>query len=79
LSASGVTGALEDSAAAADAIVRLLDLPDQREARDLRSAYAARANATLGRYLAERCAVYGREQRWTKNGFWQRRTATMIQ
>lgn len=79
LSAAGVTGALEDSAAAADAIVRLLDLPGQGEARDLRSAYAARANATLGRYLAERRTVYGREQRWTKNGFWQRRATTMIQ
>jgi flavin-dependent dehydrogenase len=79
LSASGVTGALEDAIAAADTIVRQLSQSDNGEARDLRSAYAARANATLRRYLVERCATYGRENRWRKNSFWQRRATVMIQ
>ena len=79
LSASGITGALEDAIAAADTIGRLLGLAVEGEARDLRSAYAARANATLRRYLVERCAIYGRENRWRKSSFWQRRAAVMIQ
>ncbi len=79
LSAAGVTGALEDAIAAADAIVRLLGLPGRGEARDLRSAYAARANATLERYLVERSAIYGREKRWRKSSFWQRRATVAIQ
>jgi flavin-dependent dehydrogenase len=79
LSASGITGALEDAIAAAETIVRLLGVTDNGEARDLRSAYAARANATLRRYLVERCAIYGRENRWRKNSFWQRRATVMIQ
>jgi flavin-dependent dehydrogenase len=73
LSAAGITGALEDAIAAADTIVRLLVLPGRGEARDVRSAYAARANATLSRYLVERGAIYGREKRWIKSSFWQRR------
>jgi flavin-dependent dehydrogenase len=79
LSAAGVVGALEDAIAATDAIARLLGLPDPGEARDLRSNYAARANATLNRCLAERCAIYSLERRWTKSRFWQRRAATTIQ
>jgi len=79
LSAAGVTGALEDAIAAADAIVRLLGLPGRGEARDLRSAYAARANATLRRYLVERSAIYGREERWRTSSFWQRRATVAIQ
>jgi flavin-dependent dehydrogenase len=73
LTAAGVTGALEDAIAAADAIVRLLGLPGRGEGRDLRSTYASRANATLKRYLIERRAIYGHEERWKTNSFWQRR------
>lgn len=79
LSASGVTGALEDAIGAADTIVRLLGLPGNGEARDIRAAYATRANATLRRFLVERRAIYGRENRWRKNSFWQRRAAATIQ
>lgn len=79
LSASGVTGALEDAIAAAETIVRLLGQPCNGEARDIRSAYATRANATLGRYLVERRAIYSRENRWTKYSFWQRRAAVTLQ
>lgn len=75
LSAAGITGALEDAIAAADTIIRLLGLPGRGEARDLRSAYTARANGTLERYLVERSAIYGREKRWSKSSFWQRRAA----
>ncbi len=78
LSASGVTGALEDAIVAAETLARLLDLPDRGEARDLRSSYAARANATLRRFLLERSAIYGAERRWSKSGFWQRRAVAMI-
>lgn len=77
LSASGVTGALEDAVVAADTLVRLLDIPDRGEARDLRFSYAARANATLKRFLLERRAIYGAERRWSKSSFWQRRAVAM--
>lgn len=77
LSASGVTGALEDAFVAAETLVRLLDLPDRGEARDLRSSYAARANATLRRFLLERRTIYGAERRWPKNSFWRRRDVAM--
>jgi flavin-dependent dehydrogenase len=77
LSASGITGALEDAIAAAETIVRLLDLPNNGEARDLRSAYGARANATLRQYLVERCAIYACEKRWRQSNFWKRRTAAI--
>lgn len=73
LSASGVTGALEDAIEAADTIVALLAEPDKERSRERRSAYAARANAMLCRYLAERAAIYGRERRWSASPFWQRR------
>jgi flavin-dependent dehydrogenase len=75
LSASGITGALEDAMAAADTIVQLLGEPSAGAASDLRAAYATRANATLRRYLVESRAVYGRERRWAKGSFWQRRSA----
>lgn len=77
LSASGVTGALEDAIVAADTLVRLLGIPDLGKARDLRSSYAARANATLRRFLLERRAIYSAEGRWSKNRFWQRRAVAM--
>lgn len=79
LSAAGITGALEDAIAAADTIIRLLHEPGSSRARDLRAAYAARADATLRRYLGERRAIYGREGRWNESRFWRRRTAGMIQ
>lgn len=79
LSAAGITGALEDAIAAADTIVRLLGLPGLGEARDIRSAYAARANTTLSQYLGERSAIYDREKRWSESRFWQRRAAAVIQ
>jgi len=74
LSAAGITGALEDAVAAADAIVRLLGLPGRGEARDVRCAYAARADATLKRFSAQHNAIYGRERRWRESTFWRRRT-----
>ncbi len=77
LSASGVTGALEDAIVAAETLVRLLGIPDRGEARDLRSSYAARANATLRRFLLERRAIYGAERRWSKQSFWRRRAVAM--
>lgn len=77
LSASGVTGALEDAFVAAETLVRLLGIPDGGEARDLRSSYAARANATLRRFLLERRAIYGAERRWPKQSFWRRRAVAM--
>jgi flavin-dependent dehydrogenase len=75
LSAAGITGALEDAIAAADTIVQSLDEPGHDAARALRGAYAARAEATLRRYMAERRAIYGRERRWPESRFWQRRSA----
>jgi flavin-dependent dehydrogenase len=73
LSAAGISGALEDAIAAADTIVQLLKEPSQGTARALRRAYAARADASLRRYMVERRAIYGRERRWPESRFWQRR------
>jgi flavin-dependent dehydrogenase len=77
LSASGVTGAIEDAIVAADTLVQLLSIPDRSEARELRCSYAMRANATLRRFLLERRAIYGAERRWSKSIFWQRRAVAM--
>lgn len=73
LSASGLTGALEDAMAAARLVVAALgdDLAGRREA----AAYARRARATIQGYLAARQAIYGREQRWAGAPFWLRRIA----
>jgi flavin-dependent dehydrogenase len=73
LSASGITGALEDAIAAADTIVPLLDEPNSGVRCDLRTVYAKRASATLRRYMVESREIYGRERRWRESAFWQRR------
>jgi flavin-dependent dehydrogenase len=73
LCAAGITGALEDAIAAAGTIVGLLDEPSEEAARELRRAYAARADAGLRRYMAEHRAVYAAERRWPESNFWQRR------
>jgi flavin-dependent dehydrogenase len=76
LTSAGLTGALEDASAAAAALARLLMLAGgdrPGEARDIRAAYAARADGTLRRYLAERADLHGREGRWPESRFWQRR------
>lgn len=73
LSAAGITGAMEDAIAAADTLAQLLNRPGQGAARDLRRRYAARADATLRRYMGERRAIYGLERRWPQSRFWQRR------
>lgn len=74
LSAAGITGALEDAIAAADTIVGQLDGSGNGERLDLRAKYAARADATLKRYLDQRLAIYGGEKRWAGGSFWERRT-----
>jgi flavin-dependent dehydrogenase len=75
LSASGITGALEDAIAAVDTLVPLLDEPNSSVGCDLRAVYAKRASATLRRYVVESCAIYGRERRWSESLFWRRRRA----
>ena len=75
LSASGITGALEDAIAAVDTIVPLLDGPNSGVGCDLRAVYAKRASATLRRYVVESRVLYGRERRWSESLFWQRRSA----
>ncbi|OMG73010.1 hypothetical protein BW685_12285 [Burkholderia ubonensis] len=68
LTSSGISGALCDGLAAAPAIVDMLaGRPDGA------LAYAARANAVFGRYLAERMRRYDAETRWPQHVFWARR------
>ncbi|WP_185732233.1 tryptophan 7-halogenase [Burkholderia sp. Bp8963] len=68
LTSSGIAGALSDGLAAAPAVVDMLaGRPDGA------IAYAARANAVFGRYLAERVERYGTESRWSQRAFWARR------
>ncbi len=73
LSASGLTGAMEDAIAASDLLVRLLGDPAGGESRSLRRGYAQRANAGLSRFMSEHRAIYAAEQRWLDSPFWQRR------
>ncbi len=73
LCAAGITGALEDALAAADAIVPLLEGMNEPAARGLRDDYARRADRGLRRYMAEHRAVYGAEGRWGESVFWARR------
>ncbi len=75
LSASGITGAIEDAIAASELLVRLLEEPAEKESRSLRRGYAARANAGLSRFMGEHRAIYAAEQRWPQSPFWQRRSA----
>jgi flavin-dependent dehydrogenase len=75
LSASGITGAIEDAVAVSELLLVLLEAPSEEEAKDLRRGYAARANAGLDRFLREHCAIYAAEQRWPESLFWRRRAA----
>ena len=73
LSASGITGALEDAIAAADVVAKT---PGGRgDDRRLAAGYALRARATLESYLAARRAIYASERRWCDSLFWRRRIA----
>jgi flavin-dependent dehydrogenase len=75
LSASGITGAIEDAIVASELLVRLLDEPAEKESKSLRHGYAARANAGLSQFMAEHRAIYATERRWPESPFWQRRSA----
>ncbi len=75
LTSSGIAGALDDARAAVDTIVGWRCAPDGAAAALVARRYAARAEATLRRFLAERHAVYGRERRWADQPFWARRRA----
>lgn len=78
LSASGITGAIEDAIAASETLVRLLERPSTSEATALRRAYAERADAGLKRFLNEQRAIYAMEQRWPESRFWSRRSSLRI-
>jgi flavin-dependent dehydrogenase len=75
LSSSGIAGALEDARAAVDTIVAWRSARDGAAAAAAARGYAARAEETLRRYLAERHAWYSRERRWAEQPFWARRGA----
>ena len=75
LSASGITGAIEDAIVASALLVRLLEEPADKESKSLRHGYAARANAGLSRFISEHRAIYATERRWPQSPFWQRRSA----
>ena len=75
LSASGITGAIEDAIVAGELLVRLLEQPPEADSRSLRRGYAARANAGLSRFMSEQRAIYAAERRWPESPFWQRRSA----
>ncbi len=75
LSASGITGAIEDAIAASELLVDLLDDLADSEARDLFRDYANRANAGLHRFVGEHRAIYAMEGRWPDSAFWRRRRA----
>ena len=73
LSSAGLTGAVEDALAASEVLVELLGTGNAGRGREVRAAYAARAEASLRGFLAEQSALYSRERRWTGSRFWQRR------
>lgn len=75
LSAAGITGAMEDSCAAADTIRTWLGSPHASARAAAASAHAQRATHTLRRYLAERHRLYAAERRWADRPFWRRRAA----
>jgi flavin-dependent dehydrogenase len=75
LSASGITGSIEDAIAAGELLVRLLEKPAEADAKSLRKGYAARANAGLHRFMAEHRAIYAAERRWPESPFWRRRAS----
>jgi flavin-dependent dehydrogenase len=73
LSASGLTGALEDALTAAEVIAGSLSGGGNEQR--LIAGYALRVRATLESYLTARRAIYASEQRWRDNLFWRRRIA----
>ena len=73
LSASGITGAIEDAIAASEVLNALFGASSAHEAQALRRSYAERADAGLKRFLNARRAIYGMEQRWPDSPFWRRR------
>ncbi|HXQ40027.1 MAG TPA: FAD-dependent monooxygenase [Candidatus Udaeobacter sp.] len=73
LSASGLTGALEDALAAGEVIAGSLSGGDSE--RRLAAGYARRARATLESFLTARLGVYAAERRWHESLFWRRRIA----
>jgi len=66
LSASGLTGGLEDAIAAAEVIT-------SSSSAEALARYQLRADATFKRYMAERNAIHAMERRWPASPFWQRR------
>jgi flavin-dependent dehydrogenase len=73
LSASGLTGALEDALAAGEVIAG--SLSGRASERRLAAGYARRARATLESYLTARLGIYAAERRWRESPFWRRRIA----
>src|SRR5690606_890967 len=68
LSASGITKALGDGIAAADAISGYFD-----GHRDSLESYARTRRAAFVRYLKHRQDHYRQETRWPRSEFWRRR------
>jgi flavin-dependent dehydrogenase len=75
LTSSGLSGALEDAAAAADTIHAWLGARDAARVMAEGRAYARRARITLGAYVAGLRQQYARERRWPTSAFWARRVA----
>jgi len=73
LSASGLTGALEDALAAGEVIAG--SLSGSGSECLLAAGYAHRARVTLESYLTARFAIYAAERRWSESPFWRRRIA----
>lgn len=73
LSASGLTGALEDALAAAEVVAG--SLSGAGDEPRLIAGYAQRARVTLERYLRARREIYAAEPRWRDSSFWCRRIA----
>jgi len=73
LSASGLTGALEDALAAGEVIAD--SLSDGGNERRLADGYVRRARATLESFLIARHGIYAAERRWRESPFWRRRIA----
>ena len=73
LSASGLTGALEDALAAAEVVAG--SVGNGGDESRLIAGYARRARATLENYLTGRLGIYAAERRWRDSPFWRRRIA----
>ena len=72
LSSMGILKALDDGVAAAAAIMQYLSGD-----HDALAVYDETVTRSFARYLAERGAVYRREQRWPQHIFWRRRHADL--